>query len=373
MTTTTSLISDEVVIQARRLFRENPELHYRKVAQQLSVPILQLENAVRGKTFRHLNDNEPPVIRSVKKEEQKLKAIELYKQGFSYNAIKVELDVSKASLSLWLRDIPKPEKPKVEKIKEPPVIQEAVKISVQKEKIKEQVNKKKVGLRAQAPYEGYKLYTYTLKDGTCVAHLSKPGSKIIITLSRYVMAVHIGRPLRSDELVFHKEGKDDSIDNLVLFTKEEYKKHCDDKRRKPCVICETPFVPRKNDVNTCSRKCTRQYQIQRQQEARLTIIHICSECGGEFTSTSNKPQTCSSQCLNKRKVRLRNEKKPPKIPKPPKVKVPKEVKLKSNVPSKRKTYFNECVVCEQMFYTSLKNKEVCYSQECKDIIDNFEG
>jgi len=132
--------------------------------------------------------------------------------------------------------------------------------------------------------------------------------------------------------------------------------------------CHEKFVPRRSVVKTCSRKCTREYQTQQMSVARLTVTHTCTECKSEFHSSSNKPLTCSNDCLNKRKVRLRNERKPPKVPKPPKIKVPREVKPKSNIPSTKKQYHNECVVCEKMFYTSLKTKEVCYDQDCKDVI-----
>jgi len=42
--------------------------------------------------------------------EKKLKAIRMRKEGASYSQIKEKLKVSKSSLSLWLRDMPIPEK-----------------------------------------------------------------------------------------------------------------------------------------------------------------------------------------------------------------------------------------------------------------------
>ncbi|GLU46913.1 helix-turn-helix domain-containing protein [Nocardiopsis ansamitocini] len=45
------------------------------------------------------------------KPELRARALDLRRQGWSYDAIARELTVSKSSLSLWLRDLPKPEKP----------------------------------------------------------------------------------------------------------------------------------------------------------------------------------------------------------------------------------------------------------------------
>jgi len=41
----------------------------------------------------------------IKKEQEKLKAIELRKKGFSYNEILEKIDVSKSTLSVWLKNI----------------------------------------------------------------------------------------------------------------------------------------------------------------------------------------------------------------------------------------------------------------------------
>lgn len=361
MNNTTGLISDEVVLQARRLIRENPELHNRKVAEQFDVPMISLEKAVRGATYKHLNNIEPPIIRSIKKEDQRAKAIELYKKGLSYNAIKDELNVAKSSLSLWLRDIPKPEKPKPEVISEPQIDK---RITTKKE-APVKPRKPEIGVPAEAPYVGYKLYKYIEKDGVCRVQLSKPGSKQVLSFGRYLMAVHLGRPINENERVIHRDGKEDVLDNLLLLTKEEYKTYRAEKRRRPCIICESEFIPRRTEVKTCSRKCTRAYQLEQMGLARLEVVHNCTECKKDFHSSSNKPLVCSDKCRNDRKYRLLKEKQPPKIPKPHKV--------KSKTLYQKEHYHNQCEICEQKFFTPVKNRDICYNKKCREVVNNYGG
>lgn len=61
-----------------------------------------LNDALRGEPSR-------PWMRNVKPEMQ-LRARELRQQGLKYDAIAAELGVSKSSVSLWVRDLPRPER-----------------------------------------------------------------------------------------------------------------------------------------------------------------------------------------------------------------------------------------------------------------------
>ncbi len=64
----------------------------------------QLNDALRG---------EPPplwTLRARAKDDLRAKARELREQGFDYDRIASELGVSKGSVSLWVRDIPRPER-----------------------------------------------------------------------------------------------------------------------------------------------------------------------------------------------------------------------------------------------------------------------
>lgn len=95
--------------------------------------------------------------------------------------------------------------------------------------------------------------------------------------SRAVMEAHVGRPLRSDEIVHHVNGNpaDDRIENLRLTTRSEHIAiHRDEllaaqgRRRRepqPCFHCGQPFVRGKATQRYCSTDCG--YAAQRKVAA----------------------------------------------------------------------------------------------------------
>jgi hypothetical protein len=180
-----------------------------------------------------------------------------------------------------------------------------------------------------------------------------------------MMSVKVGRRLTEDEIVAHKEGRDDSLDNLVLYTKEEYSQKRKSVRNVQCVECDKPFVKKSSSVKTCSRKCAIDY---RQKQKTLSLgrrILICKECAAEFSSTCNHAKFCSSKCRNANMDKIRKANRPvkikvekPKVIKPPKVKVPK-VKQYHQI---------ECVVCERQFQSTNASREICYDKKCAAVI-----
>jgi hypothetical protein len=354
MVNSTGLVSDDVVLKARRLVREDPSLTHRQLASQFNVNASSLEKAIRGQTYKHLNDTEAPVLRSIKKDDKRQEARELYLQGMSYLEISKQISIPKSSLSLWLRDIVRP--PKVAKPKTLSIVERSKDTTAAAKS--EKVVKSQVGQPGEGPYTGYLVYKYAEKDDVTRVRLYSKNDQTVMSYGRYLMSVHLNRVISPEEVVRHKEGKEDTLDNLVLLKKTELKEFLAEKRKTSCVICNTQFIPRRTNVKTCSRACTKSHQLTQMAKARLEIVHTCVECQTEFSSSSNKPLVCSSTCANKRKTRIRNERKPPKEVKPPKPQLPK----------KKYVYTNECVICESKFVTSRKIREVCYQKECKDII-----
>ena len=99
------MLTDERVLFLRKEIKEKGRVNQPFYAKEYDVGVDSIGKAIRGDSFKHLNATEAPVKTVLKKHEQKEKARELSKQGFSYNYIKQELGVSKSSLSNWCRDI----------------------------------------------------------------------------------------------------------------------------------------------------------------------------------------------------------------------------------------------------------------------------
>jgi hypothetical protein len=171
--------------------------------------------------------------------------------------------------------------------------------------------------------------------------------------------------LSSDEVVAHKEGNEDSIDNLVLYTRDEYNEKRKINRNTNCVECNTPFVKKNKSVKTCSKKCSIDYRQKQRILALANRILICKQCESEFTSMCNHAKFCSSKCRNANMDNIRKANRPvkikvekPKVIKPPKVKVPK-VKQYHQI---------ECVVCERQFQSTNASREICYDKKCTAVI-----
>lgn len=129
---------------------------------------------------------------------------------------------------------------------------------------------------AEHPYNEYRLYVVSSKKGDPrrMANLVMPGNieRHTISYARYLMSVHLGRILESNEHVDHINGNklDDRIENLQIVSCAENnrKYHTEEKIARlylfTCPICSKKFVKARNAAwlfltkgkyPTCSRKC----------------------------------------------------------------------------------------------------------------------
>lgn len=100
-------LTDADVIELRRIANTGTRLDLEKIAQERDVTVESIERAVRGRSFGHLNAIAPPHVRSVAKPHAQENAKVMYLAGLSYKQISKILHISKSSISLWLRDVPK--------------------------------------------------------------------------------------------------------------------------------------------------------------------------------------------------------------------------------------------------------------------------
>lgn len=101
-------------------------------------------------------------------------------------------------------------------------------------------------------------------------------------LHRHVMEQHIGRPLRRDEIVHHRNGDkwDNRIENLEITTSQAHAEHHNQKhpRTKVCVVCGNAFTPhptKRARNRTCSSECRCKLAWQVRRERAI----VSANCG----------------------------------------------------------------------------------------------
>lgn len=98
-------LTDTIVLDLRRTARDNPKFNRNACAKLYGINLSTLTKALTGISYKHLNDQEPPVVKIVKKADEQETARQLYKDGKNYNEIARLLNVAKSSISYWCRDL----------------------------------------------------------------------------------------------------------------------------------------------------------------------------------------------------------------------------------------------------------------------------
>ena len=372
---------DSAVIQMRREVRLGQGKTDREYSEQYGVGMNAIANARRGRSFQHLNDNHPPVKQDPSKPELKAQARALYLQGVPYRKIITQLNVSKASVSLWCRDIVRPRTPaKPREVVKPtrkfaPVddIVAKHKAGWRHEDIGKEIGmspktvarhcvgiprdvplinrgsiQERTGPLGEGPYKDYHVYFWNSNTGPKVIGLihRDTGKKQSIRYARYLMGVHLGRILENDEVVRYREGQVDEIDNLIL-TKVERRDLASKyvPEVKPCKECQKEFTARRRVDLFCSKKCRWDHQYKLGAPPRK-----CRGCGEDFQNTNRSVRYCGDTCKTKAVDSQQSKRRKTRL---------------DNAPVKV-----ECVVCEAMFIPRSENRDYCYSAYCKDVIEN---
>lgn len=196
------------------------------------------------------------------KKELKEQARVLRKKGLSIPQITKDLEVSKSSVSLWVRDIPQPEKftkKYLQKKKE----ERLFKLAELRSKNKKPPKKRlmygdRIAIRAPEDYKGKKyksLYVYE---------------------HRYLLEQKLGRLLEDGEVAHHINGDpfDNRQENLELKTKETHGEHHAKKKtivKLTCSFCGRIFDRELRNYNTKKKQgqtrfyCCRSHQVRDQK------------------------------------------------------------------------------------------------------------
>lgn len=186
--------------------------------------------------------------------ELKEKALELYREGYSYGLIHKTLGVARSTVTLWCKDIATDNRSRTGMKRYNPLNPDKIKTSQ----------------FAPHPFEGMLIQKATPSCGLERLKLQDPNTRNILTItrSRYNMSVHLGRLLEPHERVVHINGKSSDLSNLKLTVKGIYQqKEKKPRRLKPieerkspkqytntCEICEESFKTIVEHKDVCNKK-----------------------------------------------------------------------------------------------------------------------
>lgn len=346
-----NLLSDRTVIELRNKLRSEGHLDARHYAKMYGVNKEQVNKAINGRTYKHLDEISPPTKQTTKKADAEKEANRLYLEGKSYNEISKLLGVSKSTLSRWLAAIVRPRPPKKEKVKAPPKVKEPKVIVPSVPKVRKKratkaremvtcfevtcgklfvppkksskycsvtcrctcmgrsANERKSAKKALRPakpprpssrmalppFQDYRISIEFAKGGNRPrAILSNPttGERKYIMYSRYLMSTHLGRLLQENEIVRYKDGTYDAIENLELVTREQIEEEHASKRKK-CLNCDNLFYPQSRDQKYCSQSCNIEHKKKEARKKLKIFMCVCEICEEEFESKLPDRDLCS--------------------------------------------------------------------------------
>ena len=241
---------------------------------------------------------------SLSRPADKEKAISLYKAGATYNEISKVLNVNKSSISYWCRDLA------AQRLKEK---MEATRLRKIEEKEKRKLKQKPIEQEpAEHPYTGWYIRHTNNSDGVIRITLYNPDSKQtrFMSKARYVMSVHLGRVLENHERVYHKNGKEDDVENLFVSTLSQKSIQTINEKTVSCgnPSCNNLFFKRYQNRKYCSRKCfhavrtanrkVRVYKPRSKATFSAPIKHTkeCVWCESTFTTSNPNGEICSKKC-----------------------------------------------------------------------------
>ncbi len=197
----------------------------------------------------------------------------LYSEGMSYNAIHEKMGVAKSSISNWCRDLRVVKKKKTDAAK---TLTKTLLLPG--------------AIEAEFPFVNCRYYLYRSADNCQRIQLVNLVTKKrdVMALARYLMSVKLGRFLTKDEIVKHRSGYDDNIDNLYVTTRAQIKQDRIKFLTRECPTCKKTFVAQRPGTKTCSPKCRAQMILQ------TPYVRECVICEETFETKSNRQDVCNS-------------------------------------------------------------------------------